>query len=337
MPPDDPPHCMAGVPLVIPAADGGGVDPVGRIGDRGSGLVVPAPRCGHAAGVNRLAVLATLAVVVVGVLTVVCAVFGPDWIVRHDLGAGGRSALPVGDRLKAVNDVRATLLQGLAAVVALGGVGLGAVMTLRQIRVHREGQFIDRFTEAIEQLSSDHVLMRMGGTYAMEQIADVAPHYRGHIAALLASFVRQQAPWPPSRPLQEVDVERRGYHGGLRDDIGGAMAALSRRAMVLPGTGIELEKVDLRGAELSGQDLSRFCFADSNLDDALLTGCDLSETTFAGASLRNADLTDATLTGADFTGAELEGAAGVSADLMRPTLAVDHDTAGTHGGAEPHP
>jgi uncharacterized protein YjbI with pentapeptide repeats len=83
--------------------------------------------------------------------------------------------------------------------------------------------------------------------------------------------------------------------------------------------------------------LSRFCFADSNLDGALLTGCDLSETTFAGASLRNADLTDATLTGADFTGTELEGAAGVSADLMRPTLAVDHDTARTHGEAEPHP
>jgi hypothetical protein len=285
--------------------------------------------------VNRLAVLATSTVVVVGVLTVVCVVFGPDWIVRHDLGTGGRPALSAGDRLKAVNDVRATLLQGLAAVVALGGVGLGAVMTLRQIRVHQEGQFIDRFTNAIEQLSSDHVLMRMGGVYAMEQIADVAPHYRGHIAGLLASFVRQQAPWPTSRPLEEVDVERQGYHAGLRDDIGAAMAALSRRAMVQPGTGIELEKVDLRGAELAGQDLSRFCFAGSNLDGALLTGCDLSETTFAGASLRNADLTGATLTGADFTGTELEGAAG--ADLMRPALAVDHDTARTPGEAEPRP
>jgi hypothetical protein len=40
----------------------------------------------------------------------------------------------------------------------------------------------------------------------MEQIAEVAPHYRGRIAALLASFVRQEAPWPPSRPLREVDV-----------------------------------------------------------------------------------------------------------------------------------
>jgi hypothetical protein len=121
----------------------------------------------------------------------------------------------------------------LAAVLALGGVGLGALMTLRQIRVHREGQFIDRFTKATEQLSSDHILTRMAGAYAMEQIADVAPDYRGHIAALLASFVREHAPWPPARPLQEVDLERQRYHGGLRDDIGAAMAALGRRAMIM--------------------------------------------------------------------------------------------------------
>jgi hypothetical protein len=85
------------------------------------------------------------------------------------------------------------------------------VTTLRQIRVHREGQFIDRFSKAIEQLSSDQIGTRMSGVYAMEQLAEVAPHYRGHIAALLASFVRQHAPWPPSRPLQDVDLERQRY------------------------------------------------------------------------------------------------------------------------------
>jgi hypothetical protein len=73
-----------------------------------------------------------------------------------------------------------------------------------------------------------------------------------------------------------VDDEQRRYHGGLRDDIGGATAALGRRAMIEPGDSIELEKVDLRAAELAGLDLSRFCFADANLDDAILTGCDLS-------------------------------------------------------------
>jgi hypothetical protein len=275
-------------------------------------------RCGHASAVKRLVVLASLIVAVMGALAVACVVSAPAWIVRHDLGAGAGPAFSAGDRLKAVNDVRATLLQGLAAVAALGGVGLGAVMTLRQIRVNREGQFIDRFTKAIEQLSSDHVGMRMGGVYAMEQIAEVAPHYRRHIAALLASFVRHYAPWPPSRPPAEVDLERRRYHGGLRDDIGGAMTALNRRTMIRPGTGIELEKVDLRGADLTRHNLSRFCFAGSNLDDAILTGCDLTDATFSRASLRNADLTGATLTGADFSGADLTGAVGIGAAPHTP-------------------
>jgi len=284
----------------------------------------------------------TVGVAVVAALLVACAVFAPAWIVRHDLGAGGGTGLSAGDRLTAVNDVRVTLLQGLAGVVALGGVALGAVMTLRQIRVTREGQFIDRFSKAIDQLSSDHVGTRMGGIYAMEQIAEAAPSYRGHIGALLASFVRQHAPWPPSRPLEEVDLERQRYHGGLRDDIGGAMAALSRRAMVLPGTGIELEKVDLRGADLAGHDLSRFCFAGSNLEGANMTGCDLTGTTFSGAILKDANMTGATLTGADFNGAELSGTAGTGVTpgapaapgrLPAPVTALvgDSPPAGPHG------
>src|SRR5687768_17173595 len=143
---------------------------------------------------RRTVGLAVVIVVVVGAVLGVCVAFAPAWIVRHDLGASGVSALSAADRLKAMNDVRATVLQGLAALVALGGVGLGAAVTLRQIRVSREGQFIDLFSKALEQLSSEVVVVRQGGVYAMEQIAGAAPHYRGHVAALLASFVRHQAP-----------------------------------------------------------------------------------------------------------------------------------------------
>jgi hypothetical protein len=171
----------------------------------------------------------TLCVALLVGLLAWCVAILPAWIVHHDLGRGASSALSAADRLKAGNDVRTTLLQGLAALVALGGITLGAVVTLRQVRVSREGQFIDLFTKAIEHLAGSEVAVRHGGVYAMEQIADAAPHYRGHVAALLAAFVRQQAPWPPIRPLEEVDVERGRYHGGLRDDVGAAMAVLARR------------------------------------------------------------------------------------------------------------
>src|SRR5689334_4085475 len=98
---------------------------------------------------KRLVVLTVLVVVVLAG----CVVFAPPWIVGHDLA--GRAAPSSVDRLKAVNDVRATLLQGLAGLIALAGITLGAAVTVRQIRVSREGQFIDLFTKAIEQLSSD--------------------------------------------------------------------------------------------------------------------------------------------------------------------------------------
>jgi hypothetical protein len=251
---------------------------------------------------RRIVGVTIVVVIVAGAVLVVCVAFAPAWIVRHDLGPADVAAA---DRLNAVNNVRSTVLQGLAGVVALAGVGLGAAVTLRQVRVSREGQFIDLFTKALEQLSSDEVLVRQGGAYAMEQIAEAAPHYRGHVGALLATFVRHQAPWPPAGAPGEVDAERQRWTGGLRDDVAGAMAALSRRTMVLPGFGIELEKVDLRGAYLAGLDLSRFCFAGSNLDGAILARCNLSHATLDGATLKGADLTGATLTGATLAGVDL--------------------------------
>jgi hypothetical protein len=250
---------------------------------------------------NRFAAIVTSAAVALGLLLVACVTLLPGRL------AGG-AALPLADRLRAENDVRATLLQGVAGLLALAGLALGASVTMRQVRVNREGQFIDLFTKAVEQLASEQVAVRHGGVYAMERIAEAAPHYRGHVAALLAAFVRQQAPWPPAHAEERAHEPSAHQHGGLRDDVGGAMAALGRRAMVLPGTGIELERIDLRGAELGGHDLSRFCFAGANLDGAVLTGCDLSDATFTGATLRNAVLTGATLTGADLTCADLTGA-----------------------------
>lgn len=275
---------------------------------------------------KRRAGLTIAAFVVLCVLVAGCVVFAPAWLVRHDLGVGGASTLSASDRLRAVNDVRSTLLQALAGIVALGGIGLGALMTLRQIRVNRDGQYIDLFNKAVEQLASDQVGVRHGGVYAMERIADAVPQYRGHIAALLASFVRQQAPWPPTRPSKQVDAERRHFHGGLRDDIGGAMGALSRRSMIGAGDGIELEKVDLSGAQLGGLNLSGFCFAGANLDGADLAGSDLSRATLVGTSLRKADLTGARLTDADLDGADLTGATGITAD---------QDKAGPGGPADP--
>ena len=243
-----------------------------------------------------------VAVVVLGGVLSVCVVFGPAWI------AGNGAGLTTADRLAAENAVRSTLLQGFGGLLALGGVAVGAVMTLRQVRANREGHFIDLFTKAIDQLASDQVSVRHGGVYALEQLSDLDPRYRGHAHALLTAFVRRQAPWPPLPPEPGMPAARTPVHGGVADNVGAALAVLSRRTMIVDGAWSELERVDLRGAELDGLDIPQVCFAHSNLDRAHLTGGKLGGATLSGALLRGTDLSGADLRGADLTKADLDGA-----------------------------
>lgn len=114
-----------------------------------------------------------LAVVVTTVLAavVLCVLALPAWLVP-DVG------LPLPDRLSAENDVRTTLLQALGGLLALAGVALGAVMTLRQVRANREGHTIGLFTKAIEQLAGDDVSVRHGGVYALELLPASTPGTR---------------------------------------------------------------------------------------------------------------------------------------------------------------
>jgi len=266
-----------------------------------------------------------LAVIVLGGVLSVCIVFGPAWL------AGDAPGLTTADRLMAENDVRSTLLQGFGGLLALGGVALGAMMTLRQVRANREGHSIELFTKAIDQLASDAVSVRQGGVYALEQLSELDARYRGHAHALLTAFVRQHAPWPPVKPESGVPADRTPVHGGVADDVGAALAALSRQAMIVGDAWSELERVDLRGADLRGLDIPRVCLAHSNLEgaflagaklagatlcDAVLRGTDLSGADLRGADLTRADLDEARLAGADLTGAELGGTSltGVTAD-----------------------
>ncbi|GLY37122.1 hypothetical protein Amsp01_031460 [Amycolatopsis sp. NBRC 101858] len=234
-------------------------------------------------------------------LVALCVVFAPAWL------AGGPPALSAAERLKAVNDIRSTLLQALGGLLALGGVALGARLTARQLELNREGRSIDLFTKAIEQLAGENEATRHGAVYALERLAELDPRYRGHVHALLTSFVCLRAPWAPGTPRRE---------GGPANDVAAALAVVGRGAVIEPGAGSELERVDLRGADLAGLAIPRVCLAGANLEEATLTGAKLAGATLTGAILRGTDLRGADLRGADLTGAELDGAVldGIEAD-----------------------
>ncbi|MEV6625303.1 pentapeptide repeat-containing protein [Amycolatopsis sp. NPDC051106] len=222
-----------------------------------------------------------------------CVVFAPSWLV------GSASGLSTAERLKAVNDVRATLVQALGGLLALSGVGLGAYLTSRQLRLNRDGRSIDLFTKAIEQLAGEDEATRQGAVYALERLAELDPRYRGHAHALLTSFICLRAPWAPGTPRRE---------GGVANDVAAALAVLSRGDVIEPGAGSELERVDLRGADLPGLAIPQVCLAGANLEDATLKGAKLAGATLTGAILEGADLRGADLRGADLMGAELDGA-----------------------------
>lgn len=268
----------------------------------------------HNRSSSKLMMTVILACVLLVVVLSVCLVYGPAWIVAP--GSGLTSA----ERLKAENDVRAILLQGLGGILTLGGIGLGAVMTLRQVRANREGHTIGLFTKAIDQLASDQVSVRHGGVYALEQLSELDARYRGHAHALLTAFVRRHAPWPSTKPESKISADRMRVHGGVADDIGAAIAALNRQSMILDGAWSELERVDLRGAELDGLDIPRVCFAHSNLEGASLVGAKLTSATLSDTVLRNADLSGADLRGANLTRADLDGATLLGADLTNAEL-----------------
>lgn len=94
---------------------------------------------------------ALLGSAVLGAGLAMCVALAPGWVVGPGVG------LTAAERLRAENDVRSTLLQGLGGILALSGVAFGAMMTLRQVRANREGHTIGLFTKAIDQLASDQL------------------------------------------------------------------------------------------------------------------------------------------------------------------------------------
>ena len=154
----------------------------------------------RAASQFRPVAAAVLVVVSIGLL-LGCVLVFPRYLAASDVN---HAMLPAAELATARNAVRTTLLQGLGGTVLL----LGAYLTWRQIQVSREAshaeqqlsreaQITERFVQAVDQLGSEKVAVRIGGTHALARIARTSDLDRAAIMDLLAAFVRANAPWPP--------------------------------------------------------------------------------------------------------------------------------------------
>jgi hypothetical protein len=134
------------------------------------------------------------------------------------------------DQLKAENDLRSTLVTTLAGLAVAAGTLVAALNfansraglteTQRQNResseLQRRGQVNERFSKAVDQLGSAQLDVRIGGIYALEQIArdspmtDESPGLHPPVMEILTAFVREHPPNLKEREqLRLEDLEER--------------------------------------------------------------------------------------------------------------------------------
>ncbi|MFH8791988.1 pentapeptide repeat-containing protein [Streptomyces sp. NPDC017941] len=259
------------------------------------------------AGMAGLTLLGTVLVVLPGV------------VVDHDL-AGASVAAP--DRLKAVNDVRTTLLQAVGGMVVL----FGAYATWRQLRVSQatlratqEGYVTDRFSTAVDQLGSDKLETRIGGLHALWRIAEHSARDREAIISLQAAYLRTHLPWPPAGPeAPAADVPINDV-APLEVRAADAQVALTGLGVLLlqprEQSWVNLSVTDLRRADCDGLWLHEVNLDRSCMEAAGLYHANLTQASLVSANLRHADLKTAILRRARCVLADLRGARLVETDL----------------------
>jgi hypothetical protein len=234
-------------------------------------------------------------------------------------------------RTKLQDDLRTTALQAVAGLAVLAGAVLGFQQLTEDRRqatatqeLTRQGQASERFTRAIDQLGSDRREVQLGGIYGLEQIARQAPDNRLAVTEVLVAYLHRRAPQPVKPTSQPGELRSRA------PDVQAALTVLGRRRVEATDRRLDLQKLDLFGADVhaadlrhadfSGADLRHADFRRADLHDAKLDGADLHDADLNGADLSDASLSPADLRGADLHDANLSGAILSLADLRGANL-----------------
>jgi Pentapeptide repeats (8 copies) len=202
-------------------------------------------------------------------------------------------------RTRLRHDLRNGALQLLTVLAVLVGAGLGFQQlaedrdqasqdrdqAIQDRQLTRQGQASERFTRAIDQLSSSRMETRIGGIYALDQIAEQSPEANTvPVGEVLLAWLNGR---PRPNPPPDTAVREHA------PDIQAALSVLTERRYV----SIVANRLNLRGLGLGGADLFGAHLAGANLFGAHLFGAHLFGAHLFGANLRDADLGDANLRG----------------------------------------
>ncbi len=188
----------------------------------------------------------------------------------------------------------AQILGGAALLLGLYFTWRGQQNAQAQLELNRRGQITERFTQAIDQLGSEDLEIRLGGIYSLERTAYEDRDHHWPVMEVLTAYVRQHAPLRLKEDLGE-DVPLAKFYGP-KPDIQAILTVIGRRSKYHANSEVESGPIDLRATNLRGADLRR-----ANLRGAILSASYLSR-----ANLRGTDLREATLYRTLLEGARLE-------------------------------
>ncbi len=209
-----------------------------------------------------------------------------------------------------------------AAIVALPLAVWRSWVAERQANTTQRGLLNERYQKGAEMLGSDVLTVRLGGIYALEQLASEYPEiYHIQIMQLFCAFVRH----PPVRKDKPTG-DGKDPDGGdgntqpVRADIYAVMKAVGTRSQAQ----IDIEQKEDYRMDFSGADLNKMFLYELNLSRATLSKANMS-----GASLIKVNFSDAhfyggaNLSGADLSGSDLSGAALAAADLSHIKMSIE--------------
>lgn len=183
----------------------------------------------------------------------------------------------------------------------------------------------ERFSKAVEQLGGEKMEVRIGGIYALEQIAKDSQKYENldsyhwTVMEILTAFIRERSRiYPQTEQHQEDQIQ------SVITDVQAALTVIGRRNS---STEKDEQILNLSQTNLSKANLSKF-----NFQRAILKGSNLQKANLTEANLQEANLIKANLQRTELRKAELQKATLINAELQHTNLTqVDCQNANLHG------
>lgn len=179
-------------------------------------------------------------------------------------------------------------------------------------RIESKRQITESYVRAVEQLSQEHVAIRLGGIYSLDRIARESADLHWTVIEVLCALVRERRAFAMAPgPLDHESVAILKVIAGRNHDLDKEslmLNALSLHGAEFAGSVLlnaQFFESDLFSGTFRNSDLGGASFRKASLEAALFVGCNLT-----GASFRDAkggvSFFNCNLDGADFSHAELE-------------------------------